>query len=116
MDFHFERKVLESLARIESALQAQTKEIGTIMLDISGLQQAVANETTVDQSVQALITGLANQITTLIAQSGDTVDPTALAALVSTMQQNASALTAAVSANTPAAPTSAALKALPKQQ
>jgi hypothetical protein len=39
-----------------------------------------------------------------------------LAALVSTMQQNASALTAAVSANTPAAPTSAALKALPKQQ
>jgi hypothetical protein len=40
------------------------------------------------------------------------------------MQQNASALTAAVSANTPvafivypsAAPTSAALKALPKQQ
>ena len=40
--------------------------------------------------------------------------PAVLAGLVSTMQANAAALTAAVSANTPAAPASAALKANPK--
>ena len=73
-------------------------------LDITALQTAVANETTVDASVETLITGMAAQIQTLINQSVNTVDPAALQAIVDTMNNNAAALKAAVTANTPAAP------------
>ena len=94
-------------------------------IDITALQAAVANETTVDSSVEALITqvvaqenSMAGQIQTLIAASGNSVDPVALQALVDTMTANAAALgqssavlQAAVSTNTPAAPASAAIAA-----
>jgi uncharacterized membrane protein affecting hemolysin expression len=80
-------------------------------LDITALQTAVANQTTVDASVETLITGMAAQIQTLINASGSTVDPAALQALVDTMTQNNAALQAAVSTNTPAAPASAAVAA-----
>lgn len=82
-------------------------------LDITALQTAVANETTVDNSVLTLISGLAAQITDLIAASGNTVDPVALQAIVTQMTTNAAGLQAAVSANTPAAPASPALSANP---
>lgn len=94
-------------------------------LDITALQTAVANETTVDESVETLITqvvaqetSMAAQIQTLIGQSGNTVDPAALQAIVNTMTANAAALgqsqmalQAAVSTNTPASPASAAVAA-----
>lgn len=85
-------------------------------LDITALQTAVANETTIDASVEALVTqvvaqetSMAAQIQTLITQSGNTVDPVALQAIVDKMTDNATelgqantALQAAVTANTPA--------------
>ena len=70
-------------------------------LDISALTTAVANETSLDASAVTLIQGLAAQITALIASSGNTVDPTALAAIVTQMTTNATALSAALVANTP---------------
>lgn len=84
------------------------------MLDITALQTAVTNETTVDQSVLALINTVTAELNTLLANSGNTVDPAAIQQIVSTMQNNAAALQAAVSANTPAASTSAALAANPQ--
>lgn len=74
-------------------------------LDITALQTAVANETTVENSAVALIGGLAARIQALIESSGNTVDPKALQALVDNMTASQTALAAAVAANTPAAPT-----------
>jgi hypothetical protein len=66
-------------------------------MDLSQLTTDVANETTVMQSAEALITGLAAQITA----AG--TDPVALKALTSTMETNAGALGQAVAAQTPPA-------------
>jgi len=58
----------------------------------------VANETTVDASVETLLTNLSAQITA----AG--TDPVALKALTDQMEANAAALSAAITANTPSAP------------
>jgi hypothetical protein len=84
-------------------LQTQQKELTNMALDITALQTAVANETTVEQSAITLMTGLAAKISALIASSGNTVDPVALQAIVDGINQNQAALAAAVAANTPAA-------------
>jgi hypothetical protein len=69
------------------------------MDDLSTLKADVANETSVMQSAETLISGLAAQITA----AG--TDPVALKALTDAMEANASALAAAVHANqTPAPP------------
>ena len=65
---------------------------------IKALQAEVANNTTVEQSAITLIQGLGAAITA----AG--TDPAALASLVSTLQANDTALAAAITANTPAAP------------
>ena len=101
------QRIEAKLDQILAILNTQQKEIGTMALDITALQTAVANETTVDASVEALLTQLAAQIQTLIANSGNTVDPAALQAIVTQMQTNAATLSAAVTANTPAAPPAA---------
>ena len=80
------------------------KGIERMALDISKLQAAVAAETTVEQSAVTLIGTLAGEIQTLINASGNTVDPAALQALVDQMTASQASLAAAVTANTPAAP------------
>lgn len=102
--YEFEQAVLASLARIEKALQTQQKETATIMLDLTAIQTAVTNETTVEASAETLLTTLSAQIQTLITQSGNTVDPAALQKIVDQLNSNASNLAAAVTANTTAAP------------
>lgn len=79
------------------------RKLDQLMLDISALTAAVATETTVDQSAVTLLTQLTAQIQTLIAQSGNTVDPAALQAIVNTINANATNLASAVTTNTPAA-------------
>ena len=71
---------------------------------LDNLTAAVAAEKTVEQSAITLIGGLAQQIKTLIANSGNTVDPAALQALVDQMTASQASLAAAVTANTPAPP------------
>ena len=96
--------LLSGQLNLFNELQTLKKGQITMALDITALQAAVANQTTVDASVETLITGMAAQIQTLINASGSTVDPAALQALVNTMTQNNAALQAAVVANTPATP------------
>jgi len=65
---------------------------------LASLQAAVANETTVDQSIIALVTNMAAQIQAA-SPSGD--NP-AIDALVTQIQSNAASLSALVTQNTPA--------------
>jgi hypothetical protein len=107
-------EILNRLTAIEQTLVALGEEIKAMALDITNLQKAVANETTVEQSAITLISGLAAQIQTLINNSGNTVDPAALQKLVDSMTASQAALAAAVTANTTSTTTSAAPAVKPK--
>lgn len=85
--------------RILHFLYQITKQNQMIMADLTALQAAVAAETTIDQSVATLLTTLANELATANAAG----DQAAIDAIVTTMQQNATTLSAAIMANTPAA-------------
>jgi hypothetical protein len=78
--------------------------------EIAALQSAVENETTVDQSAVTLINGIPGMIQTAVnaalAAGATSAELAALTALQTTIANNASSLAAAVSANTPAAPSS----------
>jgi hypothetical protein len=96
--------ILANQGLILAALTAIQKELQKMALSLAALQAAVASETTVEQSAITLIQGLATQITTLIAASGNSVDPVALQAIVTQMTTSQAALAAAVAANTTATP------------
>lgn len=70
---------------------------------LDNLTAAVTRQTTVEQSAITLIQGIAKQLADLIANSGNTVDPAALQAIVDQMGSSEDALAAAVTANTPVA-------------
>ena len=89
-------RLLTGNAQILSSLQLLTAQGKIIMADLTTLTADVTTETTVMESAETLITGLAAQITA----AG--TDPVALKALTTTMETNASTLAAAVAANTPA--------------
>ena len=80
-----------TLARLE-------RKLDLMALDLTALNAAVTAETTVDQSVETLLTTLAAELAT----ANDAGDQAAIAQIVTTMQQNAATLGAAVTANTPA--------------
>lgn len=67
---------------------------------LANLQAAVAAETTVNQSVLALLTTLAAEL----QAASPTGDNPAIDAVVATMTANAASLSAAVTANTPTPP------------
>ena len=80
-----------TLARLE-------RKLDLMALDLTALNAAVTAETTVDQSVETLLTTLAAELAT----ANDAGDQAAIAQIVTTMQANAATLGAAVTANTPA--------------
>jgi len=90
---------------ILSKLNSIIERLNRIMALLDNLNAAVARETTVEQSAITLIQGIAKQLADLIAKSGNTVDPAELQKIVDGMNANQDALAAAVTANTPAAPT-----------
>jgi hypothetical protein len=90
--------ILDCLARIERKLDILISQGVQTMADLSALTAQVTANTTVEQSAITLINGLAAQITA----AG--TDPTKLASLVSQLNTSATALSAAVAANTVAGP------------
>lgn len=84
------------------------RTIDRLMLDITALTTAVANQTTVENSAVTLLAQLSASLQALIAQGGNTVDPAALQAIVDTINANDTNLAAAVTANTPAQTTAPA--------
>lgn len=84
--------------QIPELLQALTGQNRKIMSALDDLTAAVANDTTVDQSAITLLEGLKSALDEAIAND----DPAALQALSDQLGANQAALSAAVTANTPA--------------
>lgn len=97
-------RIEDKLDQLLALNKKEEKEIRNMAFDLTSLQQAVANETSLDQSAIALINGIAGQLAQLIANSGNTVDPAAVQAIVDQMTTNAAGLSAALVANTPVSP------------
>jgi hypothetical protein len=89
----------QTLLRIEKLLAGSNAEGNKIVASIQDLQNAVAQQTSVEQSVLALISGLRDQL----AQAVQNNDPNAIQQVLDQLNANTQALSAAVVANTPAA-------------
>jgi hypothetical protein len=95
------QQVLDNQAAIAAQLDSLLKGQTIMAQDLTALQAAVTNETTVTASAVTLIQGIAAQLTAALAAGAD---PVALAAMATQLNASAAALAAAVTANTPAAP------------
>jgi hypothetical protein len=110
-------QILATLARIETKLNTLLAQETKMALNIAALQAAVAQQTTVEQSVITLIQQMGAEIASLNQRLSAALaanDPVAAAAAqaaldqaVTTLNANSALLAAAVTANTPAAPTPA---------
>ncbi len=96
------------LSRIETKLyelDAHQVIIGALeMADLSRLSADVAAETTIVDSVKTLLDALSAAIADLKLHVEDPAAQAAIDALATQVEANSSALSAAVAANTPAAP------------
>jgi len=90
-----ERKIEERFDRLESLI---IKHFHHMANEIANLQAAVANEVTVEQSAITLLQQIAEQLK-------NATDLSQVQALADQINASATALSAAVVANTPAAPT-----------
>lgn len=98
--FHLDSGTSGLLTQINDRLGQILQKDDQIMATIDDLKAAVAAETSVEQSVIALLGNLAQQLKDAIAAN----DPAALDAVVASVEANTKALSDAVAANTPAAP------------
>lgn len=93
-----------SLKTLNATLAALQQGDSKIVLSLQNLTDAVAAAKTVEDSAITLLNGLTTELQQLIAQSGNTVDPAALQAVVDGITAETQTLAAAVTANTPAQP------------
>ncbi len=77
-----------------------------ISANLQALETQIAQNVSVESSAVTLIQGIAAQLSAALANSDDA----ALPALVNQLNASATSLAAAVAANTPAAPSTAAAK------
>ena len=94
--------LIARLTRIEIMLKATQTQETKMAVDLASLTAEVTRNTTVQQSVVALVQSLAAQIAAIPASSDPTTQA-ALDALKATLSSNDDAIAAAVTANTPAA-------------
>lgn len=99
-----ERDILGSLQRIERKIDlllgVTVKVANTEVTMLEDIQAAVDAQTTVIDSVVALLEGLSRKVSDLVAAG--TVDPAKVAALADAIKANSQRLADAVAANTPA--------------
>jgi hypothetical protein len=96
---HWFRNVDRKLDEILGILRSVHNQGAHMSAEMDALEAQVTQMTTVEKSAVALINGLAAQI----AAAG--TDPAKLRALTASLQADAADLSAAITANTPAAPT-----------
>jgi len=96
------RKLDLILVILEEIKGKEVNEMGALQ----DLQAAVAAEQTVEKSVITLLQNLAVQLSALEANESGMVAASDVEAVVTNINANAATLAAAVTANTPAAPTS----------
>ena len=89
----------QRLDNFDKKLDYMKGRIDKMAVDLTNLQNAVANETGAVNSAITLIQGMVAEINTLIAASGDTVDPAALQDLANQFDAQSTALANAVAAN-----------------
>lgn len=94
---------LAALGELTSAVRAQLRQGNLIMKSLSDLQADVAAEDTVIASNNVLLTGLSAQIAALKTTQTDPATAAAIDALASDVEASTASLSAAVTANTPAA-------------
>ncbi len=94
------RSVPRRLDAIERALHVLLEKVNQIMASLVDIQQAVADEKTVEDSVLALLTNVEQQLKDAIAAN----DPAAMQAIVDQIAANKQAMADAVAANTSPAP------------
>lgn len=92
----------QQLNRIERMLIRLLQGEHAMALDLSRINAAVENETTVDQSILTLVETMADELRN--SGSDDPAVQAALDAAATQMETNAQAIVAAVAANTPAPP------------
>ena len=97
----FMRSVLEALLAIHNKLDKLVTQGALIMASLDETLAAVQAESTVDDSIIALLQGLAAQIA---AGGLSPADQAKVDAIFAAAQSNAQKVSAAVTANTPAAP------------
>ena len=101
------RGLNSKLDLILALIHAISKQENTMAIDLTKLTAEVAANTSVTTSVETLISNLAAQIAA-IPTSTDPATQAALDALVQQLNANDTGLAAAVTANTPAPPPTAA--------
>lgn len=82
---------------LEKYIRQDTQQGEQVMASMEDLQAEVAQNTDVTQSAVAVINGIAQQLRDALAAN----DPAAIQAVVDQLDQNSSALAAAVTENTP---------------
>lgn len=93
----------------DAVLPTLLERLDRIMVTLADIQAAVAAETTVEQSVIALLGTLSTDLKNALAAN----DQTAIQAVIDSIDANSAALSAAVAANTPAAPPATAPEPAP---
>lgn len=86
------------LRRVDWRLALLLQKANFIMATLADLQAEVAAVKTVEDSAEALIAGLAQQLKDALAQN----DPAAIQAVIDSLESSKGALAAAVAQNTPA--------------
>lgn len=89
---------------INDKLDSILAKENAMAVSLDALKASVAKLETAEAATKALLTGLTQKIQDLINASQNTVDPVALQAIVDQVNADADSLSAAVAANTPAAP------------
>lgn len=101
----FDRVLREQLNRMEYKLDILIKKGNLMNQTTQQVLDAVTAETTLEQSAIALISNLQTQLTAALANTTiDPADQANLNTIFTDLQANATALSAALTANTPAAP------------
>lgn len=98
--------ILRQVTQIRYGERRMTETVKDLNAEVAALTESVTQATTVGTSMETLLQGLSNQLQA--AATADGVDLTnedsELGALKSTLDSNIAAWSAAVTANTPAAP------------
>lgn len=101
----FEKEIKHQLNRIESMLILLLKRGGTMNETTQQILDAVTAETALEQGVLTLITNLQSQLSAALANTTISAqDQQNLNTIFADLQSNSAALSAALTANTPAAP------------
>ncbi len=95
--YHHDPDIARKLDRIEVALSELRS---TLMATLADLQAEVAAVKTVEDSAEALIAGLAQQLKDALASN----DPAAIQSIIDGLESSKTALAQSVAQNTPAAP------------